>query len=225
MAAAAVSLGNWQTRRGDAREALQAEWDRAERLTPVELRTEADFEAARQRLPVRVALSGELRPEATVFVDNRALDGAPGFQVVTPLHLANGAAVLVNRGWLPRDLADPSRLPQLSTPRGQVRIEGLAVPRVPRLLELASTTLAPPPAIWPNLEFEDVERATGLRLERLVVQQTNDTGDRLHRIWPHPSIGAEKNRAYALQWYGLAVLSAGLTAFFGGRAWLRQRTR
>jgi surfeit locus 1 family protein len=28
----------------------------------------------------------------------------------------------------------------------------------------------------------------------------------------------QKHRGYALQWYGLAALSAGLTLFFGGRA-------
>ena len=94
--------------------------------------------------------------------------------------------------------------------------------RVPRLLELAATPLARPPAIWPNLEFEDVERATGLRLARFVVQQTNPTGDGLRRVWTPPAVGVEKHWGYALQWYGLATLSAGLTAFFGGRALLRK---
>jgi len=219
----AASLGNWQTRRGDEREAIQERWEHAQRADPVELRTEADLGAVPSKVPVRVALTGEFRPEATVYADNRMLDGASGFQVVTPLRMANGAVVLVNRGWVPRDLADPKRLPELRTPRGPARIEGIAVARVPRLFELGSTALAAPPAIWPNVDFEEVERATGLRLERFVVLQSNDLGDSLRREWRSPSPGSQKNRAYALQWYAIAALSAGLTLFFGGRTLWRRK--
>jgi cytochrome oxidase assembly protein ShyY1 len=223
VAVVATSLGNWQTRRGDEREAVQLQWERARHADPVELRTEADLGAVPSKVPTRVALTGEFRTEATIYVDNRILDGAPGFQVVTPLRMANGAVVLVNRGWAPRDRADPKRLPTLATPRGPARIEGLAVARVPRAFELGSTPLAAPPAIWPNVDFADVERATGLRLERFVVQQSNDLDDSLRREWLPPNTGAQKNRAYALQWYALAALSAGLTLFFGGRALWQRR--
>ena len=222
LTAVAVLLGNWQTRRGHEKEARQIQWERAGNANPVSLQIDSELDAAVWQLPLRVALRGEFEPRATVFVDNRALDGIAGFQVVTPLRLANGTAVLINRGWLARDPADPARLPSLETPRGVVQVEGLAVPRVPRLLELAATPLAPPPAIWPNVEFEDVERATGLRLARFVVQQTTASGDGLRRVWTPPATGVEKHWGYALQWYGLATLSAGLTAFFGGRALLRK---
>lgn len=225
VAIVAASLGNWQTRRGDERESMQAQWERAEHAVPAELRTESEFGAVRSKLPVRVALTGEFRSDATIFADNRTLDAAYGFQVITPLQLKNGAAVLVNRGWIARDIADPRRLPALTTPRGPVHIEGIAVARVPRLLELGSTSRAAPPAIWPNVDFEEVERATGLRLERFVVQQTNDVGDSLRRSWRPPNTGSEKNRAYALQWYALSALSAGLTAFFGGRALRHRKAR
>jgi cytochrome oxidase assembly protein ShyY1 len=86
------------------------------------------------------------------------------------------------------------------------------------LLELAPATALPLPGIWPNLEFEDYERIAGVRVARLVVQQTSDAVDGLRRAWPPPASGVEKHRGYALQWYGLAALGAGLTLFFGGRA-------
>jgi cytochrome oxidase assembly protein ShyY1 len=220
--AAAILLGNWQTRRGDEKELRLIQWERAGNANAISLQTDSELDAAAGQLPLRVALRGEFEPLATVFVDNRALDGIAGFQVVTPLRLASGTAVLINRGWLARDPADPARLPPLETPHGVVQVEGLAVARVPRLLELAATPLARPPAIWPNLELEDVERATGLRLARFVVQQTTVTGDGLRRAWTPPAAGVEKHWGYALQWYGMAALSAGLTLFFGGRAWLRK---
>jgi cytochrome oxidase assembly protein ShyY1 len=224
VAALAMSLGNWQTRRGDMTEAIEARWDAAAAARPTTLASGSEAAAVAAALPRRVAAHGSFAPEATVFVDNRALEGVAGFYVVTPLRLADGSVVLVNRGWLPRDPRDPARIPPLATPSGPAAIEGLAVSRVPRLLELASAQRATLPGIWPNMDYDEYERASGLRVARFVVQQTSDTGDGLRRVWPRPAAGVEKHRGYALQWYGLALLSAGLTVYFGGRA-LRRRDR
>jgi len=103
LTAVAVLLGNWQTRRGHEKEARQIQWERAGNANPVSLQTDSELEAALGQLPLRVALRGEFEPRATVFVDNRALEGIAGFQVVTPLRLASGTAVLINRGWVARD--------------------------------------------------------------------------------------------------------------------------
>jgi cytochrome oxidase assembly protein ShyY1 len=204
------------------KEAIQAQWDAAERGAPLEVRNQEDAGAVSATLPRRVTVSGEFVPAATVFVDNRTLDGAAGFQVVTPLRLASGTAVLVSRGWLPRDVRDPLRLPELTTPAGSVVVDGLAVARVPRLLELASATLPALPGIWPNLEFEEYERVSHLKVPHFVIQQSSDTADGLRRVWARPATGVEKHRGYALQWYGLAALSAGLTLYFGGSALRRK---
>jgi cytochrome oxidase assembly protein ShyY1 len=130
--------------------------------------------------------------------------------------------VLVNRGWLPRDARDPARMPPLMTPGGTVTIEGLAVARVPHLLELAPNANWSLPGIWPNLEFADFERVARIDVAPLVVQQANDTADGLRRVWHRPAAGVEKHRGYALQWYGLAILSAGLTLYYGARALRRK---
>jgi cytochrome oxidase assembly protein ShyY1 len=214
----AVSLGNWQTRRGDSREAAQATWDAAERAAPLAIGSRDDGLLLQQTVPVRVSMRGEFLAGATVFVDNRPLNGAAGFQVVTPLRVAKDLTVLVNRGWLPRDAGDPLRIPALQTPKGPVTVEGLAVARVPRLMELAPAQSLALPGIWPNLEFDEYERAAAMKVPRVVVQQTNDINDGLRREWVRPVTGVERHRGYALQWYGLALLAAGLTLYFGGRA-------
>ncbi len=167
-------------------------------------------------------MRGEFLPDRTVFIDNRSLNGAAGFQVVTPLRMQDGASVLVNRGWIARDVRDPARMPRIETPASSVAIEGLAVARVPRLLELAPPQALRVPGIWPNLAPEDYERITGIVVARFIVQQTNSTTDTLQRVWPRPASGVDKHRGYAFQWYGLAALSACLTIFFGVRA-LRDR--
>ena len=220
----AVLLGQWQTRRGDMKEALQARWDAAATAMPMQVKSVDDAAAVAAGLPRRVELRGEFLPAATVFVDNRALAGRAGFQVVTPLRVSDGLVVLINRGWVGRDAADPSKRPAVDTPRGVIAITGLAVERVPRMLELASTPLPPLPGIWPNLPFDEFERVAGLSVARFVVQQTSEVTDGLRRAWVRPASGVDTHRGYALQWFGLAALSAGLTVYFGGRALRRSRT-
>ena len=220
----AVLLGQWQTRRGDMKEALQARWDAAATAMPMDVKSIDDAAAVAAGLPRRVELRGEFLPAATVLVDNRALAGRAGFQVVTPLRVSDALVVLINRGWVVRDVADPSKLPAVDTPRGVIAITGLAVERVPRMLELASPPLPQLPGIWPNLPYDEFERVAGLRVARFVVQQTSESADGLRRTWARPASGVDTHRGYALQWFGLAALSAGLTAYFGGRALRRSRT-
>jgi cytochrome oxidase assembly protein ShyY1 len=220
----AVLLGNWQHRRGDAKQARQAEWDAAASAPVAAIASKADAAVVAARLPRRVVVHGQYVPAGTVYVDNRSMQSVAGFQVVTPLRLPDGTSVLVNRGWIARDAADPMRMPSVPTPPPPVSVEGLAVERVPRLLELAPAAALPLPGIWPNLEFEDYERVAAVGVARLIVQQTSESADGLRRAWPPPASGVQKHRGYALQWYGLAALSAGLTLFFGGRALRRSAT-
>jgi cytochrome oxidase assembly protein ShyY1 len=66
----------------------------------------------------RVAVSGTYAAGEQVEVVNRSQDGQPGRNVVDVLILADGAAVLVNRGFV------PSTEPAPATPEGSVEVIG-----------------------------------------------------------------------------------------------------
>jgi surfeit locus 1 family protein len=220
-----VSLGNWQTRRGDEKAARQAEWDDAVARAPSLIASAEDAAGIARQLPRTVRASGTFVPEGTVYIDNRLVDGVAGYQVITPLAVAGGMPwILVNRGWAPRNMADRTELPKAPVSKAPLVIEGVAVAHVPRVLELGtpSTTLN---GIWQNLDFDAYERASGHKVERFVVQQTNDTGDGLRRVWLRPDAGVDKHRGYGFQWYSLAALIAGLTIYFGGKALISNARR
>ncbi len=215
---AGVLLGQWQTRRGDDKQALQATWDAAVNAPASAIGGAAEGQAVAARLPARVQLRGVFDARGTVYVGNRMQGPATGFDVVTPLRLADGSSALVNRGWIARDARDPALMPPVTTPASEVAVEGLAVARVPRMLELAAETRARPPAIWANLAPDEYARVTGVAVPGFVVQQTSAVDDGLQRDWPRVDTGVQKHRGYALQWYALAALAGGLTAWFGARA-------
>jgi len=213
-----LSLGNWQARRAAQKLVIEAQWDAAEQAPAREL-TAANMPAP-DRLPMRVRLRGEFAYAMSVWLDNRQLDGRPGFWVVTPLLLEGGSVVLVNRGWAARDSADRTRRPAVGEPAGELTIEGFAVSHAPRLLELGDGGQAGPlPAIWQNLDFAAYEVVSGLKVAPLVVQQTSALDDGLMRRWTRPASGVDKHRGYAFQWYALAGLIALLTLYLAVRAW------
>jgi len=213
-----ASLGNWQTRRGDEKAARQAQWDEALARAPSPIAGLDEAADVAGNLPQRVEMTGAFVPEATVYIDNRLVDGVAGFQVVTPVAIADGLPwILVNRGWAARSMADRTRLPSAPIANGPLRVEGVAVPHVPRALDLGERG-GPLGGIWQNLDFEAYEQASGRKVARFVVQQTNDTGDGLRRAWGRPDAGVDKHRGYAFQWYSLAALIVVLTLYFGGKA-------
>ena len=132
--AVAASLGNWQTRRGDEKAARQAQWDEAVDRAPTPITGPDDASGVARSLPQRVEMNGTFVTQATVYVDNRLVDGVAGFQVVTPVAVAEGMPwILVNRGWAARSMADRTRLPSAPIANGPLRVEGVAVPHSPRV--------------------------------------------------------------------------------------------
>ncbi len=103
--AVTARMGLWQLDRAAQKTALQAlidERTRRPELPASALARSVDDAQAQHHRAVR--LQGQWLLERTVFLDNRQMDGRPGFIVVTPLKLAGANdAVLVQRGWVPRD--------------------------------------------------------------------------------------------------------------------------
>ena len=224
--AAAISLADWQTRRGDAKLALQAQLDAAERAPPIDIApSRLSIEDIAGALPRKVRVSGVFDPAGTVYLDNRTLNGVAGFYVVTPLVIGEGLpAVLIDRGFRAHDMQDRMHIAAAMPPPGRVNIEGLAVAGPSALLELGGKSEHRVPGIWQNLDYTAYEQATGRSVARFVIQasggtQSDNAADGLRREWPRPVSGVEKHRGYAFQWYSLAVLIAALAVLFGWKAW------
>lgn len=206
-----VALGNWQSRRAEEKLAAQRSADALAAAAPVRLPPTPV--AASEITGRRVVAVGEYVPAHTVLVDNRVHKGVAGYHVVTPLRLEGGTLhVLVNRGWV---AAGPrrDRLPEVVAPTGAQRIEGLAVAPGRPAYELAPD--AAPGPVRQYLAIERVAAESGLRLQPIVVQQTGAAPDGLVRAWERPDAGVNTHRAYAVQWYGLAILTAALYVALG----------
>jgi len=126
-----INLGLWQIRRLHQRlrqnAAIQARIDAPAMPLAAALQrfdlglplTAADSAAYR-----RVRVSGHYDPADEVLLRGRTMDGNPGFDLLTPLVLADGRALLVDRGWVPYT-DDIKPVTNAAPPTGAVELTGL----------------------------------------------------------------------------------------------------
>lgn len=216
---ATALLGRWQLSRAAEKLALQAQIDERMRQPAIDARSllAPATPGAQQALVHRsVALQGRWLPQHTVYLDNRQMQGRPGFFVLTPLQLADsGAVVLVQRGWAPRNFQDRMQLPPVQTAEGTVQLTGRVAPPPSRLFEFEGGDSAKGSSrIRQNLDLAAFRAETGLALAPLTVLQTGDAGEGLQRDWPVIGAGVDKHYGYAFQWFGLCGLIALLYVWF-----------
>ena len=194
-------LGNWQTRRAEEKQALQARIDERANFAP--LTVPARLVDAQVFAQHRVEVRGTYLNERTVFIDNRVYRNRPGYHVITPMKI-NGSGILIaiNRGWVP---ADPRReiLPRVPAFQDEQTVRGVAVKPLERAYELSGPVAAGP--VKQNLALDRLGTEWGMPLQPVVVQQTGDVPDGLVRDWARPDTGADTHRAYALQWYVMSI--------------------
>jgi cytochrome oxidase assembly protein ShyY1 len=208
------ALGRWQLSRAHERIDRQAQIE-ALAHAPAQ-RVTAQPVAADTVMYRPVLLRGTFDTAHTVLLDNRPhmTNGVsqPGFEVLIPLVLEgaggpSGRAVLVNRGWLPRDPVDRPRIAPTTTPAGEVQVEGIAVPHASRVFSLGRKdgTDEVGQRLRQNIDLDAFAREIGMPLQPFVVEQQSDAQDGLRRDWPRADLGADRNYGYAFQWFAMAA--------------------
>jgi len=201
--AVCVRLGVWQLARLHQRRAANALVRAARERPPVELSGRAAADSLWNR---RVRARGVYDFDHERLWRPRMLADEPGVDLVTPLRLAHGSGVLVDRGWAPSpdgyhiaeplyresDSADVTGL-ALAAPRGRGDVD--------------------PAALKDSVPYP---------LLRFVVQQlpadSTPAPPGAPRRWPAPELGDGPHLSYAIQWFSFAVIIA-----FGSAALLRKR--
>ncbi|MBV6274029.1 SURF1 family protein [Alcaligenaceae bacterium CGII-47] len=230
-----ASAGSWQLRRAAQRTALMHAIEAGRQAPPIKLSAQItdgpDWHTAQVR--------GTWLDRFTVHLDNRNLNGHPGLWIATPLQLHDDPtrAVLVLRGWVARPLGT-AQLPDLRLPDGPVTIQGTLLHHVPRIFELGSLTGnqagtlparlplpdGAPPRVQ-NLPLAELASATGLSLLPIILEQAPVPNSPLIQEWPGPSLNADQNYGYALQWFSFATIALIAALVTVWRTWLLPRRR
>ncbi len=150
------------------------------------------------------------------LLDNQVHRGTAGYHVLTPLRIdpdggdpdgPGGMWIVVNRGWVP---VGPSRdvLPAVPGPGAAVTVSGtLAGPPSTGLLLGDSGYEG---ARWPRrvqtVDLPRIGAELGGDIAPLLLLLAPGEADGFERDWrPVRGIGPERHRAYAVQWFALAL--------------------
>jgi len=207
-AAGFARLGQWQLDRAEVNRSIEKQFAAAATLPIVAAPVSADDrESLRFR---RVSLAGEYEPDMQILLDNMTHAGQAGYQVLTPFRFGPDRLVLVNRGWIAGS-PDRSVLPDVALRSTVTAVTG----RIDHLPRAALQLDAPPPARKSQVyvlsfpDFAAIEAVLGEPLAPFQLLLDADAPDGFVREWtPHSDL-ADRNIAYAVQWFGLAALAVG----------------
>ena len=219
-----LGLGTWQVKRLYWKEALLADIEERRSASPA---TIVDIEAMAKGggdIEYRkVSLSGTFdhARERHFFATHH---GQTGYYIYTPLMLADGRILFVNRGFVPFEMKEPAKRPdgQVS---GTVAITGLA--RAPLVAKPSS--LLPDNDIAKNIfywkDLAAMASSADIPPDRLIHFFVDADNAANPGGWPQGGVTLidlpNNHLQYAITWYGLAValvIVAGFAYFRNGKA-------
>lgn len=214
-----INLGFWQLGRLDERKSSNAVVTAAMKSQPQPLASVLPDGTASTSEQVKAAdyqpvyVTGVYRADEQVLITNRTNNGSPGYWVVTPLVLADGSAIAVNRGWVPYSYTADGPWEDFAPPKGTVTVQGLLRPSQVRETDgLVSSPKDAEDGTLRVLARLDVGRLAQQVDERLMPGylslrvQDPAQGD-LPVPVPLPELSQGPHLGYAMQWFAFSLLT------------------
>ena len=219
-------LGHWQWDRAADKQALLDRWAAQAELAPVPLPALTGTASGPGAQFLRVQVTGAYLPANQVLLDNQTHEGRAGYRVLTPLQLADGRALMVDRGWVPLPGNARDQLPDVTVGGTARQVQGRldhfrqAALRQAEVHTEVAANAAPEAITAPAggavrdslprvLNYRDaptVSSAIGRPVYPLVLLLDGTEPDGFVRInAPTLSFGPERHLGYAIQWWGLAL--------------------
>jgi cytochrome oxidase assembly protein ShyY1 len=215
LAAVCILLGRWQLHRLDERKARNevTRSNLAAAPAPIDQIVGPQGLVGDQHAWRTAIVTGTYDASKQVILKYRNVDDRPGFEIVTPLLLPDGKAVLVDRGFLDRQGAElmPSHVP--AVPTGEVTVTG----RLRRSENGGHTNGGTPDDGTARLiNGPDFAKVLGLNLYDgyLTIDKQQPPNDAAFDSFPGPEIDDGPHFFYALQWFFFALLAIGGLVYF-----------
>lgn len=200
-----IKLGFWQSARAlEKEQRLQriAEHSQQQALSLQQVLALDELQDGINDLPIK--FTGSFVNDIIFLLDNQPDNGRLGYRVYQVIETSTHA-VLVNLGWVPGSI-DRNVLPNLSAITGQHTIVG-HVREIEVGIQLQEQNLEDP--IWPlrvqQIEIDKFSPLIAKKLLPFVVYLDKKESIGYKKNWQPIVMPPEKHRAYAFQWFSLAI--------------------
>lgn len=207
-----AALGVWQVSRGLDKRASRAAF--AEQTAFAHFQDGAELRAYQA-----IKADGRFVSERQFLLDNIILNSRYGYYVLTALEMAVDEPLLVvNRGWIEKSGPNPDLaniVDKISVAESRVTVRGRvgSLPRPGMRMGEAITSRAswPQVAVYPTLE--DLALSLGRNVQPFILLMDPDDDHGFLRHWVPEQMGPGKHFGYALQWFAMGGVLAGLLIF------------
>ncbi|MFJ7749542.1 SURF1 family protein [Arthrobacter sp. NPDC097144] len=161
-----------------------------------------DYDPGKEWLPV--SMTGVYDTDNQRIVRNRPLSGRAGYEVVVPLKLSDGTAVVINRGWLPignDEAGKPDGVP--AAPAGEVNVVARIKPAEPEVRRGA------PEGQLASIDLAQYQDEVGYELEQAAYGLMASEDPRpavVPEAAPKPSVDEGPHLSYAMQWFAFGLM-------------------
>ena len=200
-----AGLGVWQVSRGLEKRATRSAFNE-----------ESSFTAWQDGMEIRpyqrLKATGNYAGERQLLLENIIVNSRYGYYVLTPLlSQEDEPALLVNRGWIEKPAGDINT-ELLALPVGRITVHGRAgsLPRAGYKMGEAVGPADgwPKRAVYPSLD--EVAAALGHSVQPFVLLMDHEEQHGFYRHWVPTEFGPGKHFGYAVQWFAMGAVLAGL---------------
>ena len=201
-----MGLSIWQISRGLEKQETQRNFQAEATFTPWHDGTDV-------RSFQRIEVTGTLIGSRQIVLDNIIISNSRyGHYILTPLETATDEPLLlVNRGWVERQPGGFD-LARLEVPESKLTIRGragsLPKPGYKMGEAIPRTDEWPKHAVYPSAE--EVSAALGREIQPFVLLMDHNEESGFFRHWVPTEFGPGKHFGYALQWFAMGAVLAGL---------------
>ena len=185
------SLGTWQLHRLQWKQDLINQISQGLKSKPVQysLKIKKNYQ--------RVSLTGKYNFQNQIYLYSLNDKGQPGFDVVTHFETANKENVLINRGWIKKELKNASSINSESN-----NIIGMLRKANRKNLFTPDNNIKE--NIWFSINLDDVQKTTGRKFNKFIVylEDKNILSPKPKKI----TIDVPNNHLkYAITWYSISI--------------------
>lgn len=212
---AMVRLGFWQLDRAqfkrDKQQIIDTRINQPQRQLPAELIAADEWQY------YRVKVQGEYRDDIGFVVDNVINQSVAGVNALTPFVIADSETmILVNRGWIEWG-QDRTFLPNIDAPDGVVNLSGLLLPAPENPFYLTDPDdSGQPRQLWTQLDLQRFKNLHGDNVQPLIFLLDENQPGSFEHAWQYQGdTWIARHKAYAFQWFGLALTLTIIMAALG----------
>ena len=146
----------------------------------------------------KVKFNGIFNFEKQIYLYSLNSKGTPGYDIITPIKINSNEILLVNRGWINKDLKGNKSINNIKSNSFEGIIKKITKPNPFKPENDIKNN------IWYSLKLEDLENFTGYKLNNFVLFLQNNQNNLVKNKIVSPDL-PNNHLKYAITWYSVAL--------------------